>query len=100
MSTHISDTALKNFFIKQVGGDKISHDKAKSLGIDEDKFTEVNENDNNYIEIDEAFDNKDLYAQFATMYIEEQEAKAESKDKEKEKEEQKKVQNKNGAGAA
>lgn len=100
MSANISDTAFKNFFIKEVGADKISHDKAKSLGISEDKFEEANENDNNYIEINEVIEDKDLYAQFASMYIEEQEAKAEEKDKEKEKEEQNKVKDKNGAGAA
>ena len=100
MSNNISDTALKHFFIKEIGGDKISHDKAKSLGIKESQFDEANENDNNYLEIDEVLEDKDLYAQFATMYVQEQEAKAEEKDKDKEKEEQNKVQDKNGAGKA
>lgn len=101
MSAHINETAFRNFFIKEVGGDKISHDKAKALHIDDDKFEEANDNDNNYLEINEVLEDKDLYAQFASMYIEAEEAKSDSeKDAEKEKEEKNKVKDKNGAGAA
>ena len=100
MSAHINANILKNFIVKTIGADKLAHNKAQSFNIDNDKFEEANENDNNYLEIDEILDNKDLYEQFATMYVEEQDKKAEEKDAEKEKEENNKVKDKNGAGAA
>ena len=99
MSAHISANVLKNFIAKTIGGDKIAIDRANHFDIKRDKAEEINENDNNYIEIEEILEDKDLYAQFATMFVEEQEAKNE-KDEEKEKEEQFKVKDKNGAGAA
>jgi len=99
MSAHINTSILKNFISKTINGDKIAVDRAGKFGIDRDKVEEVNENDNNYIEIDEILDDKDLYAQFASMYFEEQETKNE-KDEEKEKEEKYKVKDKKGAGAA
>lgn len=99
MSTQINDQVFKRFFIHTVGSDKISHDVAKKLNIDNDTFDEANDNDNNYIEIDEVFDNKDLYEMFASMCLEEQKNEAQT-DQDKEKEEKNKVKNKNGAGAA
>jgi len=99
MSTNISANVLKNFIAKTIGGDKVAVDRAGKFNIDKDKAEEINENDNNYIEIDEILEDDDLYAQFATMFVEEQETKNE-KDAEKEKEEKYKVKDKNGAGAA
>ncbi len=99
MSAHISANVLKNFISKTIGGDKIALNRANHFDINRNKVEEINENDNNYIEIDEILDDKDLYAQFATMFVEEQETKNE-KDKEKEKEEQYKIKDKNGAGTA
>ena len=100
MSAQINANVLKNFIVKTIGADKLSHDKAKNYKVDDDKFDEVNENDNNYLEINEILDDDDLYAQFATMFVEEQEKKADEKDADKEKEEKNKVKDKNGAGAA
>ena len=100
MSTQINANILKNFIVKTIGADKLAHDKAQSFDIDNNKFDEVNENDNNYLEINEILDDDDLYAQFATMFVEEQEKKADEKDADKEKEEKNKVKDKNGAGAA
>ena len=100
MSTQINANILKNFIVKTIGADKLAQNKAQGFGIDKNEFAEANENDNNYLELDEILDNDDLYAQFATMFVEEQEAKANEKDAEKEKEEKNKVKDKNGAGAA
>ena len=100
MSAQINASVLKNFIVKTVGADKISHDKAEKFDINDNKFDEANENDNNYLELDEILDNHDLYEQFATMYVEEQDRLADEKDAEKEKEENEKVKEKNGAGAA
>jgi len=102
MSTQIqNNNAFRNFLVQNFGGDKLTKTEARKFGIDDDKFEEINKDQNNYATLDdEILKDDDLYAQFATMYIEEQEAKAEDKDKEKEKEEQNKVKDKNGAGAA
>ena len=100
MSAQINANILKNFIVKTIGADKLAHDKAQSFDIDNNKFDEVNENDNNYLEIDEILDDHDLYEQFATLYVEEQDKKANELDAEKEKEEKNKVKDKNGAGAA
>ena len=100
MSAQINANVLKNFIVKTIGADKLAHDRAQGFNINNDKFENANENDNNYLEIDEILDNKDLYEQFATMYVEEQEKKADEKDAEKEKEEQNKVKDKNGAASA
>ena len=85
MSTQINEQLFKNFFIKTVGSDKISHNKAKELHIENDKFEGANDNDNNYLEIDEVMDNKDLYEMFATMYVEEMEKDKDKADEENEK---------------
>ena len=100
MSAHIDSNILRNFIVKTIGADKLAHDKAQGFDIDNDKFSEANENDNNYLEIDEILDDDDLYSKFATMFVEEQERKADEKDAEKEKEEKNKVKDKKGAGAA
>ena len=102
MSTHIQNqNAFRKFLVQEFGGDKLTRSEARKHGIDDDKFEEINENDNNYIELDEELlKDDDLYEQFAVMYVEEQDKKTDAKDAEKEKEEQKKVKNKNGTGAA
>lgn len=99
MSAHINTNVLANFITKHIGADKLAKDRASAFDINNDKFEEANENDNNYLEIDEILDNDDLYAQFATLFVEEQEKNNEL-DAEKEKEEKCKVKDKNGAGAA
>ena len=100
MSAQINANVLKNFIVKTIGADKLSHDKAKGFHIDNSEFAEANENDNNYLEIDEILDNKDLYEQFATLFVEEKEKKVEEKDAEKEKDEKNKIKDKNGAASA
>jgi len=100
MAPQINSNILKNFIVKTIGADKLAHDRAQSFHINNDKFADANENDNNYLEIDEILDNKDLYEQFATMFVEEQEKKADEKDAEKDKEEKNKVKDKNGAASA
>ena len=99
MSAHINTNLLTNFIKKTIGCEKLSEDKANSMGIKEDKFEEADVDKNSFIDIDEILDNKDLYEQFATMFVEEQDRKASEKDAEKEKEEKNKVQEKSGAGA-
>ncbi len=100
MSAHINTNLLTNFIKRTIGGDKLSHEKANNMNINQDHFGEADSNDNNFLEIDEILDDKDLYEQFATLFVEEQDKKADEKDEEKEKEEKNKVKDKSGAGAA
>ena len=94
MST-ISSNILNNWIINKVGSELTSKE-AQSLGV-EDEFTEAAEElDVREIDIDDFSD--DLLAEFAVLYVEEQDAKNEAKDEEKEKEEQTQVKDKNGAG--
>ena len=95
MSTNISENALRNFLVKTFRADKLTQQQAQKYGIDETKFTEANqgEKDDNFLDIDEILDDKDLYAQFATMCAEEHD-KAVETDSEKEKEKATKVQDK------
>ncbi len=95
MSTNISENALRNFLVKTFRADKLTQQQAQKYGIDESKFAEANqgEKDDNFLDIDEILDDKDLYAQFATMCIEEQDKEVDI-DPEKEKEKSIKVQDK------
>ena len=63
------------------------------------EFDKANTDENDYIDVDEIIEDKDLYAKFAALYVEEQEKNAEAKDKEKEREEQTQVKSKNDAKA-
>ncbi len=98
MSNNINATVLKNFIIKSIGGDKLTEKNAKGYDIKQDKFSEADVDDNGDLNLDEILNDKDLYAQFATLYVEEKEQKADAKDAEKEKEEQTKVKDKSEAG--
>ena len=101
MSANVNANVLRNFIVKTIGGDKLAHDKTQNYDINNNEFEEADENDNNWLEIDEILENDDLYEKFATLFVEEQdEKKAEEKDAEKEKEEKNKVKDKNGTGAA
>ena len=102
MSAHIENqNAFRSFLVQRFGGDKLTESQARKFDIDSDKFEDINDNDNNYIELDsEILKDDDLYEQFATLFVEEQDKKADKKDADREKEEQTKVSSKNGAGAA
>ena len=100
MTAQINSNLLANFIKRTIGADKLVESKAQSFNVDKDEFEEANSNDNNYLELNEILDDKDLYAQFATMFEKEQDKKADEKDAEKEKEENNKVKDKSGAGAA
>ena len=86
MSTNINANVLKNFIIKTVGADKLTRNEAQKYDIDANKYQEANIDENNYLELDEIMQDSDLYAQFATMYVEEQDKKSEAADDEKQKE--------------
>jgi len=98
MSTQINANLLKNFIIKTIGSDKLAEKQANKFDIDADKFIEGDIDENNYLDIDEIIDDKDLYEQFATLFVEERDKKTEAKDKEQQKEEEIKVKDKNGTG--
>lgn len=99
MSTNINANVLKNFIIKTVGADKLTRNEAQKYDIDANKYQEANIDENNYLELDEIMQDSDLYAQFATMYVEEQDKKSEAADDEKQKEEAAKVQDKGDSKA-
>lgn len=97
MSNNIDMNTLK-LFIVQNFGTKIAEGQAQKAGIEPEQFEEANIDENNYLELDEILQDKDLYAQFATLFVEEQDKKQATKDKEQEKEEQLQVKDKNQAG--
>lgn len=97
MTANINENILKNFIVKTIGAKHLTEKQAQKVSIDTDKFEEANIDENNYLELDEILNDTDLYEQFATMYVEEQDKKSEA-DKDKEKEEQAKVKDKNGTG--
>ena len=85
-------------FIQNKVGNTLTQKEAQKLGL-EKEYTEASlEQEVDEIQIDDIIEDKDLYAQFATLYVEDKEKAQEAKDKEKEKEEQNKVQDKNEAG--
>ena len=94
MSTNINANVLRNFIVKTIGADKLTRNEAQRYDIDADKYQEANIDENNYLDLDEIMDDSDLYAQFATMYVDEQDKKSEAVDEEKQKEEAAKVQDK------
>ncbi len=94
MSTNINANILKNFIVKTIGADKLTRNEAQKYDINANKYAEANIDENNYLELDEILQDSDLYAQFATMYVDAQEEKAEAADEEKQKEEALKVQDK------
>ena len=96
--TNINANILKNFIVKNLGVYHLTRQDAIKNGIDTKMFAEANTDENNYLEINEILDNEDLYEQFATMFVQEQENKT-VKDKDKEKEEQSKVTDKSNAKA-
>ena len=94
MSANINANVLKNFIVRTIGAEKLTQSQAKKYDIDADKYAEANTDENTYyLDLDEILDDKDLYEQFATMYVEEKDKEAEV-DSEKEKEEATKVQDK------
>ncbi len=92
MSTEVNANVLKTFLSNNLGIRKLDQNQAQKYDIDADKYAEVDK-DENGIEIDEILQDSDLYEQFATLYLEEQD-KANSADAEKEKEEEAKVKDK------
>lgn len=93
MSTNINANVLKNFIVKTLGADKLTQNQAQKFDIAQDKYVEANKDENTYLELDEILADTDLYEQFATMYVEEQDKENEA-NAEKEKEEAAKVQDK------
>ena len=102
MDNNINANVLKNFIVRTIGADKLAQNQAKKFGVDAEKFADetVNKDQNMYLELDEILQDDDLYAQFATMFVEETEANEDANNEEKEKEEAMKVQDRNGAGTA
>lgn len=99
MSATVNANVLKNFIIKTLGGDKLEKHKAQGLDIDQNEFSKADLDENDFLDLDEILEDKDLYAHFATLYVEEQEKEsAEAKSEDQEKEEQTRIKDKNGAG--
>ena len=92
MSTEVSANVLKSFLANDLGIRKLDRNQAQKYDIDADKYAEVDK-DENGIEIDEILQDSDLYEQFATLYLEEQD-KENSVNAEQEKEEEAKVKDK------
>lgn len=93
MSNNINANVLKNFIVKTIGAEKLTQNQAQKVGVDANKYAEANVDENAYLDLDEIISNSDLYEQFATMYVEEQDKETEA-NAEKEKEEEAKVKDK------
>lgn len=98
MSTNINQKAVTLFIIKEVGLNHLTEKAAQKHGISKEQFEEANVDENKYLELDEILNDNDIYQQFATMYVEEQDKKAAAKDEEAKKKEEIQVKDKNGAG--
>ena len=94
MSTNINANVLENFIVKTIGANKLTKNEAQRYDIDANKYTEANKDENAYLELDEILDDKDLYEQFATMYVEEKDKEAATKSEEQKKEEETQVKDK------
>ena len=99
MSTNINTNDLRNFIINNLHIRELSKEGANKYDIKDEKFNEADLDVNEYLDVDEIIEDKDLYEKFATLYVEEQKKEAEAKDKEKEKEEETKVKDKSQAKA-
>ena len=95
--TTVNTQQLYQFIQKKVGN-TLTQKEALKLGLNKEYNETSLELDVDEIDIDDIIEDKDLYAQFATLYIEDKEKTQAAKDEEKEKEEQNKVQDKNEAG--
>ena len=100
MSTNVNTNLLKNFILEKMNGGNLAKFEARKLDIEDDKFAVADTDENGVLEIDEILEDSDLYAHFATMYVEEEENKASEKDKEREKEEQSRVSGSKGGKSA
>ena len=99
MSATVNANVLKNFIIKTLGGDKLERYKAQGLDISQNEFDKADIDENSFLDLDEILEDKDLYARFASLYVEEQEKEsAEAKSEDREKEEQTRIKDKNEAG--
>lgn len=98
MTNTINQNLLKNFIVKTLGPNHLTQKTAQKFGIDNNKYTEANIDENDYLELDEILQDDELFNKFAVMFNEEKDQEIATKDKEKEKEEQTAVQEKNGAG--
>ena len=95
--TNINSQQLYQFVSSKIGN-SLTLNEAVKLGVNKEYIETSLELDVDEIDIDEILEDKDLYAQCATLYVEDKEKAQEAKDKDKEKEEQEKVQDKNEAG--
>ena len=100
MSTNINANDLRKFIQNNLHIRELSREQAVKYDIKADKFTEADIDENDELNIDELMEDKDLYAKFAALYVEEQEKETEAKDKEKEQEEQTKVKEGNNNAKA
>ena len=97
MATNIDPGVLRNFIVEKLGTQKITQPQAQQYGVDAKEFQEANQDENEYLDLDEIMNDDDLCARFATMYTEDLEERNET-DPEKEKEEETKVKDKNESG--
>ena len=97
MSTNINNTLLQQFVLKKVG-DTMTANEARDIGVQDNYNKYAEEKDEVEISMDEILDDDDLYADFATLYVQELEENN-AEDEEKKKEEQAKVGQKGEAKA-
>lgn len=97
MSNNISANVLKQFILKQVGA-SMTQKEAQKLGVEKEYKAAADEADVNELNLNDIIQDEDLYEQFATMFVAEQDDKRAAKDEEAEKKEKTEIKGKNGAG--
>ena len=96
--TTINSSEMTNFFISKVHGTSISIEDAKKLGVSVDKLENADTDHDGKLTSKEIEVDNDLYAEFASIIIAEQDSKTSDVDQEKEKEKEPPVKEKNGTG--
>ena len=83
----INMNQMKTFVAEIFGGQKVNKAVAQGLGITEEQFEQAQtDQDETTISIEEALEDDDIFANFASKFIDEKDAQVKSEpDKEKEK---------------
>lgn len=99
MSANVNSYTLHNFVKNLLPSGGLTREEAKKYDIDSAKFDELNKDENYYLDDEELLDDDEMYAMFATMYVEERDKDSAAVDEEKQKQEALKIQDKGGSKA-
>ncbi len=99
MSANVNSYTLHNFVKNLLPNSGLTREDAKKYDIDSDKYKDLDKDESEYLDVDELLEDDDMYAMFATMYVEERDKESAVVDEEKQKQEALKIQDKGGSKA-